>query len=165
MSQALSMPEAFVEAVNFASPLHDIGKVGIPDTILLKPATLTEAETEIIKKHTSIGERVLSGSSYPFIQMAASIALNHHERWDGTGYPRGLKKMRHPSRAGSSCSATNTTHSGAAGLISHLYRTTRRQRSSLKAMEGPCPSISTRTFLMPSKVYPPVDKIFSNFKE
>jgi len=50
MSQALSMPEAFVEAVNFASPLHDIGKVGIPDTILLKPATLTEAETEIIKK-------------------------------------------------------------------------------------------------------------------
>jgi putative two-component system response regulator len=92
MSQALSMSASFVEAVNFASPLHDIGKVGIPDTILLKPSTLTSAEIEIIKKHTSIGEKILAGSSYPFIQMAASIALNHHERWDGTGYPRGLKK-------------------------------------------------------------------------
>lgn len=96
MSRALSMSASFVEAVTFASPLHDIGKVGIPDTILLKPATLTSAEIEIMKKHTSIGERVLAGSSYPFIQVAASIALNHHERWDGTGYPRGLRKEEIP---------------------------------------------------------------------
>jgi putative two-component system response regulator len=92
MCQALSFPDHFVEAVSFASPLHDIGKVGIPDTILLKPGALAPDEFEIMKKHTSIGERVLSGSSYPFIQLAASIALNHHERWDGSGYPRGLSK-------------------------------------------------------------------------
>ncbi|MGO9378001.1 MAG: HD domain-containing phosphohydrolase [Dissulfurispiraceae bacterium] len=96
LAQVLLLPASFVEAVTFASPLHDIGKVGIPDTILLKPAALTSEETELMKKHTSIGERVLAGSSYPFIQMAASIALNHHERWDGTGYPRGLKKDETP---------------------------------------------------------------------
>ncbi|HMK55114.1 MAG TPA: HD domain-containing phosphohydrolase [Dissulfurispiraceae bacterium] len=96
ISQALSMPPKFTEAVTFASPLHDIGKVGIPDTILLKPASLSKPEVEIMKNHTSIGEKVLAGSSYPFIQMAASIALNHHERWDGTGYPRGLKQTDIP---------------------------------------------------------------------
>ncbi|HMK61879.1 MAG TPA: HD domain-containing phosphohydrolase [Dissulfurispiraceae bacterium] len=92
LSQALSMSPHFTEALTFSSPLHDIGKVAIPDTILLKPASLTPAEFEIMKNHTSIGEKVLAGSSYPFIQMAASIALNHHERWNGTGYPRGLKQ-------------------------------------------------------------------------
>jgi putative two-component system response regulator len=96
LSQALSFPFDFVEAVSFASPLHDIGKVGIPDTILLKPGPLDPNESEIMKRHTSIGERVLAGSSYPFIQLAASIAMNHHERWDGSGYPRGLNKYEIP---------------------------------------------------------------------
>ena len=96
IAQALSMPRHFIEAISFASPLHDIGKVGIPDTILLKPEELTGIKNEIIQTHSQIGERILAGSSYPFIQMAASIALNHHERWDGSGYPRGLKKDETP---------------------------------------------------------------------
>ncbi len=91
IAEALGMPENFIETVTFASALHDIGKVGIPDNILLKPGPLTPEEFEIIKTHTTIGERMLSGSLHPGIQMAASIALNHHERWDGTGYPGGLK--------------------------------------------------------------------------
>jgi putative two-component system response regulator len=96
IAQALSLPSHFVEAISFASPLHDIGKVGIPDTILLKPGELADDECEIMQTHSHIGERILAGSSYPFIQMAASIALNHHERWDGSGYPRGLKKDETP---------------------------------------------------------------------
>jgi putative two-component system response regulator len=96
LSEAISLSPSLVAAISFASPLHDIGKVGIPDTILLKPASLTEAEFAVMKTHARIGEKILTGSSYPFIQVAASIALNHHERWDGTGYPRGLKKDEIP---------------------------------------------------------------------
>lgn len=90
IAQALHLPEDFVETISIASAMHDIGKVGIPDNILLKEDRLTREEFEIIKTHTVIGEQVLVGSSYHTIQMAASIALNHHERWDGSGYPRGL---------------------------------------------------------------------------
>ncbi|MDO9288523.1 MAG: HD domain-containing phosphohydrolase, partial [Thermodesulfovibrionales bacterium] len=79
------------EAITFTSPMHDIGKIGIPDNILLKPGKLTDEEFEVMKHHTTIGEAILAGSTHHNIQMAASIALNHHERWDGTGYPRGLK--------------------------------------------------------------------------
>jgi putative two-component system response regulator len=96
LAESLGLSSSLVAAIAFASPLHDIGKVGIPDTILLKPAALTEQEFAIMKTHTKIGEKILTGSSYPFIQMAASIALNHHERWDGTGYPRGLSGEETP---------------------------------------------------------------------
>ncbi|NCO84195.1 MAG: two-component system response regulator [Nitrospirae bacterium CG22_combo_CG10-13_8_21_14_all_44_11] len=91
IAEALDMPMEFIEAITFTSSMHDIGKIGIPDNILLKPGTLTPEEFEIMKKHTTIGKKILSGSSYPMIQFAASIALTHHERWDGKGYPRGLK--------------------------------------------------------------------------
>ena len=91
IAEALGMPPDFVETVTFGSPMHDIGKIGIPDSILLKPSLLTSAEFEIMKTHTTIGEKILSRSSHPYLKMAASIALNHHERWDGTGYLRGLK--------------------------------------------------------------------------
>lgn len=91
LAEALGMSRDFVESISFASIMHDVGKIGIPDSVLLKPGRLDEAEFNIIKSHTTIGERILSGSSYLNIQMAASIALNHHERWDGTGYPNGLK--------------------------------------------------------------------------
>lgn len=91
MAEALDMPSDFVEIITFASPMHDIGKVGIPDNILLKPGPLTKSEFDIMKTHTSLGQRVLSGSDYPGINMAETIALVHHERWNGTGYPRGLK--------------------------------------------------------------------------
>lgn len=75
----------------YACPMHDIGKVGIPDAILLKPADLTKEEFEIMKTHATIGARILRGSSSPYLQAAEVFALNHHERWDGSGYPQGLK--------------------------------------------------------------------------
>jgi len=90
LSRELGMPEDFIQTIKFASPLHDIGKIGVVDNILLKPGGLTGEEFEQIKTHTTNGERILSGSSHPVLQMAASIALNHHEKWDGTGYPKGL---------------------------------------------------------------------------
>jgi putative two-component system response regulator len=96
IAETMSMPEDFVETITFASPMHDIGKVGVPDRILLKPARLTEEEFSVMKSHTVIGDRMLAGSSHPGIQMASSIALNHHERWDGTGYPRRLKAEETP---------------------------------------------------------------------
>lgn len=91
IAEAMDMPVDFIEIITFASQLHDIGKIGISDSILLKPGPLTRDEFEIMKMHSAIGEKILSGSAYPKIQMAASIALNHHERWDGSGYPNGLK--------------------------------------------------------------------------
>lgn len=91
ISEALGMSEDFIEAVRFASAMHDIGKIGIPDNILLKPGGLLPEEVDIMKTHTLMGERMLSGSPHPNMGLAASIALCHHERWDGTGYPHGLK--------------------------------------------------------------------------
>jgi putative two-component system response regulator len=91
LAAAMDMPADFIEAIQYTSLLHDIGKIGIPDSILLKPGPLTRDEFEIMKTHSTIGAKILSDSTYPKIQMAASIALNHHERWDGGGYPAGLK--------------------------------------------------------------------------
>jgi putative two-component system response regulator len=91
ISVALNMPAQFVEEIGFASILHDMGKVGISDNILLKRGPLTSEEYDLMKTHTVIGEKMLAGSSYPGMAMAASIAMNHHERIDGRGYPRGLK--------------------------------------------------------------------------
>jgi putative two-component system response regulator len=91
LAAALHTSADFTETMVFASPMHDIGKVGIPDTILLKPGRLTSDEFEIMKTHTVIGGKILAGSEHPSIQMAESIALHHHERWDGSGYPAGLK--------------------------------------------------------------------------
>jgi putative two-component system response regulator len=91
IAACMDMPNDFVEAVTFASPMHDLGKIGIPDNVLLKPGALTSEEFEIIKKHTSIGQKMLAGSSFSELSLAASIALNHHERWNGGGYPRGLQ--------------------------------------------------------------------------
>jgi putative two-component system response regulator len=90
VAESLGMQPEFIEALTFASPMHDLGKIGIPDNVLLKPASLTTNEFQIMKNHTVIGEKMLVGSSFPELQLAASIALNHHERWGGKGYPRGL---------------------------------------------------------------------------
>jgi putative two-component system response regulator len=79
-----------VELMRLASPMHDVGKIGIPDNILLKPATLTPDERRIMQQHTVIGHRILSGSEAGLLTLAALLALTHHERYDGTGYPRGL---------------------------------------------------------------------------
>jgi putative two-component system response regulator len=74
-----------------ASPMHDLGKIGIPDAILLKPGAFTPEEWEIMKSHTTIGGEILSGSGSKLMAMAYEIAVSHHEKWDGGGYPAGLR--------------------------------------------------------------------------
>ncbi len=91
IADALKMPIDFIDAITYASCLHDIGKIGISDNILLKPAAFTMEEFEIMKRHTIIGHNMLADSSNSFLQLAASIALYHHEKWDGSGYPHGLR--------------------------------------------------------------------------
>ncbi len=91
LARALALPDAQVELIRRAAPLHDVGKIGIPDSILLKPDKLSTAEFEVMKTHTTIGARILSGSKFPLLQLAREIALAHHERWDGAGFPVGLK--------------------------------------------------------------------------
>lgn len=80
-----------VESIFYAAPMHDIGKVGIPSEILLKPSKLNLEEFALMKTHTTIGANILSGRASQIIQMAGVTAVSHHERWDGTGYPNGLK--------------------------------------------------------------------------
>jgi HD-GYP domain-containing protein (c-di-GMP phosphodiesterase class II) len=91
LAKALGMDEDYVHNMRLASPMHDVGKIGIPDAILLKPGKLTEAEFEHMKKHTEIGARILGGSDVPLLQMSEIIALTHHEKFDGTGYPKGIR--------------------------------------------------------------------------
>lgn len=90
MALGLGWSEAAACKVRLAATLHDIGKIGVPDSILMKPGRLTEAEIAIMQAHTSIGHRIVSPSSDEVMKVAASIALSHHERWDGGGYPRKL---------------------------------------------------------------------------
>ncbi|GAC1431010.1 MAG: response regulator [Chloroflexota bacterium] len=90
LARALSLPEDEVEVIRQAAPLHDVGKIGIPDRFLLKPASLTTEEFALMKTHTTLGADVLHRSPFAILQKAEEIALSHHERWDGTGYPRGL---------------------------------------------------------------------------
>ncbi len=99
LAEEMDMSEEFTERITVASQLHDIGKIGIPDSILLKPGKLTPVEFEAMKTHTTIGANILFGSTQPMLQMACSIAANHHERWDGTGYPVGLKGINIPIEA------------------------------------------------------------------
>jgi putative two-component system response regulator len=86
LARALGLSEAEVELIRSAAPLHDIGKIGIPDAVLLKPGRLTAAEYEVMKSHTEIGARILSGSRFPLMRLAQEIARSHHEYWDGSGY-------------------------------------------------------------------------------
>jgi putative two-component system response regulator len=85
----LGKDEEFVDRIFLASPMHDIGKLGIPDHILLKPGGLTLAEWKVMEGHTVMGAKILGKSESPYLKMGAEIALNHHERWDGKGYPHG----------------------------------------------------------------------------
>ena len=87
---------AEAELIRLAAPLHDIGKVGIPDAVIRKPARLTEDEFKEIKTHTTIGASILEGSRSDVLRMAYTIAISHHERWDGKGYPNGLAGERIP---------------------------------------------------------------------
>jgi len=90
IAETLGLSRGFVETLQVAARLHDVGKLGIPDAVLLKAGKLTVAEFEDMKRHTTIGARLLSGGRSEVLDMARQIALTHHERWDGNGYPHGL---------------------------------------------------------------------------
>jgi response regulator RpfG family c-di-GMP phosphodiesterase len=90
LALALGMTAAEAETVRHASLLHDVGKVAVPDAILTKPGALTDAEWTVMREHAAAGAAMLAGSRAPVMRMAEEIALSHHERWDGTGYPSGL---------------------------------------------------------------------------
>jgi len=87
LSKLLACDEKFSDQIFFASPMHDIGKIGIPDHILLKPGGFTDVEWAVMMGHPLMGAKILGNSKSPYLKMAAEIALNHHERWDGGGYP------------------------------------------------------------------------------
>lgn len=91
LAKKLGWSDDRIGLITYASPMHDIGKVGIPSDIILKPARLNTEEFALMKTHTTIGARILKGSGSELLEFAESIALTHHERWDGGGYPRGLK--------------------------------------------------------------------------
>ncbi len=90
IARLMGLDAAFVTELRYATPLHDIGKIGLPQALLNKPGRLTREEMDQIKTHSMIGYQMLEGSPWPLMQCAASIALSHHECWDGTGYPQGL---------------------------------------------------------------------------
>ncbi|PCI24205.1 MAG: two-component system response regulator [SAR324 cluster bacterium] len=91
VGKVIGLNNQTIELILQASPMHDIGKIGIPDKILLKPGPLTPEEFECMKTHTTIGAEILSGHDSELLQIASCIALTHHEKWDGSGYPNGLK--------------------------------------------------------------------------
>jgi putative two-component system response regulator len=90
MAQQLGLPDRFCRDIFLAAQLHDTGKIGLPDSILLKPGRLTEEEIAVMRRHTVMGGEVLRDATSDLIVMAHDIALHHHERWDGAGYPHGL---------------------------------------------------------------------------
>lgn len=90
LAEKLGYEKDMVMAISLASVMHDVGKIGISDSILLKPGKLTEEEFNIMKNHTIIGNRILKDSKLPVLNLAANIALYHHEKFDGTGYPERL---------------------------------------------------------------------------
>lgn len=91
LAKSMGMDEEYCTRILQASPMHDIGKIGVPDSVLKKPGGLTKDEREIIQKHPEYGAKILGHSDVPVIQMAADIALSHHEKFDGSGYPRNLR--------------------------------------------------------------------------
>jgi putative two-component system response regulator len=96
VARRMGLDENTIETILYASPMHDLGKIGIPDVILVKPARLNPVEWEIMKQHTVIGAKILKGSDAEFIRLGETIAQYHHEKWDGSGYPNSLKGREIP---------------------------------------------------------------------
>ena len=99
LARMLGLDKDFIDKIFFASPMHDIGKIGIADHVLLKPGDFTPDDWEVMKGHTSMGAKILGNSKSPYLKMGAEIALNHHERWDGGGYPDGKRGEAIPPAA------------------------------------------------------------------
>ncbi len=96
IAEKLGLPSRKVQDIRYAAPMHDVGKIGIPDSILMKPGKLTEKEFEIIKTHTTIGAKILADSKAEILKLARQIAISHHEKWNGKGYPQGLSGDKIP---------------------------------------------------------------------
>ncbi len=96
IARQIGLDDSAVEAILYAAPMHDVGKIGIPDQILLKPGRLDPDEWEIMRQHSILGVQILEGSDADSIKLAETIALTHHEKWDGSGYPKGLKSLEIP---------------------------------------------------------------------
>lgn len=99
LARHVGIDEADASRIATAAPMHDLGKIGIPDAIMRKPGPLDDAEWDVMRRHSAIGASLLKGSASPLIETARVIALTHHERWDGSGYPQGLSGRQIP-RAG-----------------------------------------------------------------
>lgn len=99
IAKALDLNQEILENIQIAASMHDIGKIAIPDHILLKPGPFEPEELEYMRKHAELGAKMLKGSDIPLLNMAYSIAMNHHEKWDGTGYPNGLSGSEIPIEA------------------------------------------------------------------
>jgi HD-GYP domain-containing protein (c-di-GMP phosphodiesterase class II) len=97
IAEGLGMPRDQVELARFASPMHDVGKLGVPDAVLLKPGKLDAQEWHIMRSHTTMGAQILSGSDSPLLRASERIALTHHERMDGSGYPLGIRGEEIPT--------------------------------------------------------------------
>ena len=99
IAEKLGLPAEEVQNIQYAAPMHDVGKIGIPDSILMKPGKLTDDEFEIIKTHTTMGAKILENSKAEILKIAELIALSHHEKWNGKGYPQGLSRDTIPIAA------------------------------------------------------------------
>lgn len=96
IGRLLGLSSTRLNELRHAAPLHDVGKIGVPISILNKPGSLTTEEMDVVKTHTLLGHRILDGSRWPVIQCAAHIALSHHESWDGSGYPNRIAGEKIP---------------------------------------------------------------------
>ncbi len=96
LAEKLGLPAEVVQNIKYATPMHDVGKIGVPDNILTKPGKLSDEEFEIMTQHTIIGAKILAGSKAKILKVAQQIALTHHEKWNGKGYPHGLSGKKIP---------------------------------------------------------------------
>jgi putative two-component system response regulator len=96
LAEKRGLPAEEVQNLLYAAPMHDVGKIGIPDSILLKPGKLTHEEFQVMKSHTVIGANILANSNAKILQSAQQIAISHHEKWNGKGYPQGLSGDKIP---------------------------------------------------------------------
>ncbi len=96
VARQMGLSEDVIRRILYAAPMHDVGKLGIPDRILLKPGKLDRDEWEIMKQHTTFGGKILEGAKAGYLRLGEVVALTHHEKWDGSGYPRGLKGKEIP---------------------------------------------------------------------
>jgi len=99
IAQKLGLKDSEIQNILYAAPMHDVGKIGVPEHILLKPGKLSDAEFEVVKTHTTIGAKILANSKAEVLQIAQKIAIAHHEKWNGKGYPQGLSGKKIPLTA------------------------------------------------------------------